>query len=213
MTLDRILKNLRLSKNLTVKELSDILIISVDDIKILESQNCLNLLSKKNINVFLKKYSKFFDLDFKKIKKYFIKNNLNSLLDQRVFIRKINQNFSFFGFVKMFTVFSVFLLLFFYMGTEIKNRYSKPDLFVFSPLDNYNTKNNEVAIKGKTIKNANVKINGEFVLLDQFGNFAKDILLNDGLNVIRISAAKDRGEENVVVKRIILEKNKVTINE
>ncbi len=212
MTLDRILKNLRLSKNLTIKELSDVLYVSADNIKILESENCLNFISKKNVNVFLKKYSKFFGLDFRKLKKYCAYNN-SSLLDRRVFIKKINQNFSFFGFVKMFAVFSVSLLLFFYMGTEIKNRYSKPDLFVFSPLDNYNTKNNEVAIKGKTIKNANVKINGEFVLLDQFGNFTKDILLNDGLNVIRISASKDRGEENVVVKRIILEKNKVTMNE
>lgn len=64
MALYKILKSIRLSKNLTIKELSDILSINVNDIKILESQNYFNLLSKKSILNFLKKYSKFFDLDF-----------------------------------------------------------------------------------------------------------------------------------------------------
>lgn len=214
MTLDKILKNIRLSRNLTIKELSDIILISVDNIKMLESSDFLTLLSKKNINIFLKKYSKFFDLDFNKLKKYYIdfNNDSNSVFYKKVFIKKINQNFSFFGFMKISTIFVVFVLLFFYIGVEIKNRYSKPELFISSPLDNYNTENKEVVIKGKTIKNTNININGDFVLIDQFGNFSKEILLNEGLNVIRISAAKDNGEENIVIKRIILEKNKLTIN-
>ena len=62
MTLDKILKNLRLSKNLTIVELSNIIFVSVDNIKILESSDFLTLLSKKNIYLFLKRYSKFFDL-------------------------------------------------------------------------------------------------------------------------------------------------------
>jgi len=214
MTLDKILKNIRLSKNLTVKELSDRILISIDNIRILESSDFLSLLSLKNINIFLKKYSKFFDLDFCKLKKYIfvVDNDSNSVFYKKVFIKKLNQNFSFFGFMKVFTVFAIFILLFFYIGIEVKNRYNKPELFVYSPFDNYNTENKEVAIKGRTVKNTNVNINGDFVLLDQFGNFSKDILLNEGLNVIRITAAKDNGEENVVVKRIILEKNKLTIN-
>ena len=214
MTLDKILKNIRLSKNLTVKELSDRILISIDNIRILESSDFLSLLSSKNINIFLKKYSKFFDLDFGKLKKYIfvVDNDSNSVFYKKVFIKKLNQNFSFFGFMKVFTVFAVFILLFFYIGVEVKNRYNKPELFVYSPFDNYNTENKDIAIKGKTVKNTNVNINGDFVLLDQFGNFSKDILLNEGLNVIRITAAKDNGEENVVVKRIILEKNKLTIN-
>lgn len=212
MALYKILKSIRLSKNLTIKELSDILSINVNDIKILESQNYFNLLSKKSILNFLKKYSKFFDLDFRKLKKYFKKNTSDVLLSQKVFVKRINQNFSFFGFIKMFTIFSVFLLLFFYMGVEIKNRYSKPDLFIISPLDNFNTKDNEVVIKGKTVKNANISINGEFVLIDKFGNFTKNILLNNGLNIIRISAFKDKGDENVIVKRIILENDKLSMN-
>jgi len=214
MTLDKILKNIRLSKNLTVKELSDRILISIDNIRILESSDFLSLLSSKNINIFLKKYSKFFDLDFGKLKKYIfvVDNDSNSVFYKKVFIKKLNQNFSFFGFMKVFTVFAVFILLFFYIGVEVKNRYNKPELFVYSPFDNYNTENKDIAIKGKTVKNTNVNINGDFVLIDQFGNFSKDILLNEGLNVIRITAAKDNGEENVVVKRIILEKNKLTIN-
>lgn len=99
------------------------------------------------------------------------------------------------------------------MGVEIKNRYSKPDLFIISPLDNFNTKDNEVVIKGKTVKNANISINGEFVLIDKFGNFTKNILLNNGLNIIRISAFKDKGDENVIVKRIILENDKLSMND
>ena len=213
MTLDKILKNIRLSKNLTIKELSDIIFISVDDIKVLESADFLTLLSSKNINIFLKKYSKFFNLSFGKLKKYINNNKSNAFYQKRFFVKKINQNFSFFGFMKFFTVFTVFIVLFFYIGIEIRNRYSKPDLFISSPLDNYNTGNREVVIKGRTIKNANVKINGDFVLVDQSGNFSKDILLNDGLNVIRISAAKDKGYENIVVKRIILEKEKLSMKE
>lgn len=212
MTLDKILKNIRLSKNLTIKELSDITLIGVDDIKLLESSDFLSLLPKKNILNFLKKYSKFFDLDFRKLKKYITNNNLNSFYYKKFFINKMNQNFSFFGFIKVFTVFVVFVLLFFYIGIEVKNRYSKPDLFISSPLNNYNTKNNEVFIRGKTIRNANVKINGEFVLLDKLGNFSKYILLNEGLNNIRISASKDNGEESVIIKRIILEKEKLVKN-
>lgn len=208
MTLDKILKTLRLSKNLTVKELSDILFINVDKIKILESQDFATILSKRDLYKFLRRYCKFFDLSFSKLKKYSYINN-NVFYKNRLFVKKIGQNISFFGFVKIFAVFSIILLLFFYVGIEIKNRYSKPDLFVDSPSDNYSTNNKEVAVSGKTVSNVIVKINGETILTNNDGSFRKDILLNDGLNVIKISAYKKGGYENIITKRIILEKNSV----
>lgn len=209
MDTHKIIKNLRISKNITVEELSISLGVSPCTIKAIESGDFSISMSKKHLNNILKKYSIFFELDFRKLKKYFFEKE-DSLYYKNIFIKNVNQNFSFFGFFKVFSIVSVFLFLFFYIGIEIKNRYSKPDLFIASPTDNFNTDNKEIVISGKTISNAIVKINGEFVLIDSNGAFTKDILLNEGLNVIRISASKDKGEEMVVTKRVILENDKLT---
>lgn len=210
MTSNKILRNLRLSKNISIKELSDVLSIKSDFIVILESGDFDSFISKKDMEVILKKYSCFFELDFKKFKEYFVSAKANRYY-KNVFLKKTNQNFSFFGFVKTFSLVTIILVLFFYIGIEVKNRYSKPDLFVVGPVDNYSTKNKEISINGKTAKNSIVKINGEFILVDNDGNFSKSILLNNGLNVIRISAAKDGGVENVVTKRVVLEDGKLTM--
>lgn len=203
MDLNLILKEIRLSKRLTIQELSDFISIDPEKIKAAESSSFYALLSKKELNIILKKYSKKFKLSFYKLKKLLRESSYSNIYKNN-FLNKGVYNFSFTGFLKVFAVCVVVLALSFYIGFEIKNRYSAPELFVYNESD-YNTNKNEIIIFGKTIKNALLDINGENVMINKDGSFSKEIILNEGVNIIQITSAKNGGRKTTITKRIIFE--------
>lgn len=203
MRLNSLLKEIRLSKKLTVKELSDLLSVDMDLVKVMESSSFSTLLSKKEINKILRKYSKCLNLKFSFLKKILKEENYSSFLGND-FINKIYYNVSLVGFLRAFIICAVIISLSIYIGIEIKNRYSAPELLVYNKT-NYNTTNSEIIINGRTKENALLEINGENVLVNKDGSFSKEIILNEGLNIIKVTSAKEKGKKTTIIKRIIFE--------
>ena len=99
------------------------------------------------------------------------------------------------------------LLLLTYLGFEINNIFSPPPLDISSPSDNLVTDKSTIEVIGQTEKEVKIKINDQEVQIDTEGNFRESVSLKTGLNVIKISAAKKRGRENIIYRQVILTEN------
>jgi len=98
----------------------------------------------------------------------------------------------------------VFLIIFFYLFFGLKNLFSSPEIIVYSPEDNFVTRDKAVKIKGRVKGEARVAINDQIVILNQ-NSFEETLTLTLGVNLIKISARKRFGPEKVIFRRIIVE--------
>lgn len=78
-----------------------------------------------------------------------------------------------------------------------------PKLTIETPLDNIASYSNTIIVSGKTVRDAEVRINGEIVIKDVEGKFQQAIGLQDGINMIRISAVKKHSSERNVLRTVI----------
>ena len=58
---------------------------------------------------------------------------------------------------------------------------------------------------GQSETEAEVKINGELILMDEDGNFSKLINLKKGVNPLEISAKKKYSRENLIIRQVLVE--------
>lgn len=77
----------------------------------------------------------------------------------------------------------------YYLFHQISSFSSTPYLFVSSPVSEEVVKENKIAVKGETEKDANLKINGEEVFVDPNGFFQEDIMLQPGKNTLIIEVS------------------------
>lgn len=91
-----------------------------------------------------------------------------------------------------------------YLGLCFKRVTSPPPLAVKSPAENLVTSGNILNISGTAEPEAKVMINGEPVLADASGNFAKEINLKTGLNTIIITAQKQYSRKNTVTRQVMV---------
>jgi hypothetical protein len=74
----------------------------------------------------------------------------------------------------------------------------KPELVILSPKDGdefYGQKEKQLNVKGTTEKDAQVQINGRFVIVNSDGSFDYTIGLNDGENALAIKSTDAAGNE------------------
>jgi hypothetical protein len=81
-----------------------------------------------------------------------------------------------------------------------------PELIIEHPSEDLIINEGKILVKGKTQINAEVSINGGGVWLDEEGVFNQEILLQEGINVIKIIAVNKFGRKNEMIRKIIYEK-------
>ena len=97
------------------------------------------------------------------------------------------------------------LTLFAYLGWEINNIISPPQVKIFEPTSNFKTTDSSVFIKGQTKPEVQLTINNELVLLDEEGYFNQEINLLNGLNNLEISAKKKHSRIRTIEMVILRE--------
>lgn len=100
--------------------------------------------------------------------------------------------------LKMMGIGLLILVLFTYLGWEVNNIISPPEVVIFEPASNLRTTESSIVITGQTQPEVQLTINNELVLLDEEGNFSQAINLINGLNNLQISAKKKHSKEQVV---------------
>lgn len=113
-------------------------------------------------------------------------------------------------FLKVAGVAAVLLAVTAYIGTEVRDIVSPPSLVLVDPLDGMATTDATVTVAGQTDPGANVKVNGERVLLNSDGSFIADIALERGLNVIVVEGAKRYSRSATEYRRVVLEESRDT---
>lgn len=92
-----------------------------------------------------------------------------------------------------------------YLAWEINNIVAPPSIVIIEPDNNSKTTVNNIDIIGQTESEVMLMINNELIMLDEQGNFSKNITLSVGLNNLQISAKKKHSRTQVVEWAILRE--------
>jgi len=95
--------------------------------------------------------------------------------------------------------------VFTYIGFEVNRIISPPCVDIFSPADDLTTTDSQITISGQTEKEVSVQINDQPLLIDQAGRFTLTLNLQNGLNIVKISAHKKHSKETIIHKKIMVE--------
>ncbi len=92
-----------------------------------------------------------------------------------------------------------------YLGLSINNIFTSPELVITNPTTTQVvTDQRTINIAGVTEKEAELNINNLQVILSPTGKFSLDIDLQDGLNIIKISAKKKHSQTNTIYRQVIV---------
>ena len=106
--------------------------------------------------------------------------------------------------IKMSIAIFLVLILIVYLGFSISKIFRPPSIIIYSPKEGAVVESSIVIIKGKTEQGTGVFINNEQVVLDKNGGFNKELNLQKGLNLIKISGINRYSKENVIWRNVIL---------
>lgn len=90
-----------------------------------------------------------------------------------------------------------------YLGIQVKNTISPPNLAVIGPANGSIAYDNTITLRGATEPATTVSVNGQTIKSDEQGNFAESIALAPGVNTIVVSAKKKHGKVTEDTRHII----------
>jgi cytoskeletal protein RodZ len=205
------LKQSRLEQEKTLEQAAEATKIQIKYLEILEEGDYQKLPGDIYSKAWLKLYGDFLGLQtselltdykieksisdkLKKVSSPEVKTNnvsANNILKPRV--------------LKFIGIAFLILTLLTYLGWEINNTISPPEIFIFEPSNNFRTTESSVEIKGQTKAGAELTINNELVLLDGEGKFSQTINLINGLNALEISSKKKHSKVKIIEVIILRE--------
>ncbi|MFH0819893.1 MAG: helix-turn-helix domain-containing protein [bacterium] len=106
--------------------------------------------------------------------------------------------------IKLALIGLTILVCFSYLGWETKKFFSPPRLVIEMPENNLITNKQLIEVKGRTEKEANLAINGQEIFVASDGSFSDKIFLQDGLNIIKISAKKRYSKDNTIFRKVLV---------
>jgi len=107
--------------------------------------------------------------------------------------------------LKYLIIILLFAAVIAYLGFEVNRIISPPAVEIFSPADDLTTTDSQIIISGQTEKEVSVQINDQPLLIDQDGRFTLTLNLQNGLNIVKISARKKHSKETIIHKKIMVE--------
>ncbi|MBT7553185.1 helix-turn-helix domain-containing protein [bacterium] len=204
------LRKTRLEKELSLTDVHQQTKIQVKYLELLENGNYQSLPGEIYIRTWIKLYAGFLDLpshellaDYKlekvvsaKVRQPEKSNNhhANTRLSLKQRLGKILGP----HFLKRAVIVLIVLIFLSYLAWEVNNTISPPTITIVEPVDNFKTTDNNIDIKGQTEPEVQLTINNELILLDEQGNFIKNINLSTGLNNLEISAKKKHSRAQVI---------------
>jgi cytoskeletal protein RodZ len=98
-----------------------------------------------------------------------------------------------------------------YIGFQIYKFQSPPFLEILEPKPDAQYSEEEIMVRGKTVTESVVEINGNPVELKEDGEFEKSIILKEGINVITVKSRKNNNNtlESVETRKVTYVKNTI----
>lgn len=107
-------------------------------------------------------------------------------------------------FLRRFVGILAIVLIVAFLGFSVERIFSAPSLVIFEPMDDLITKSQRLDIIGRSEPEAEVIINNRNIAIDAGGNFKTSVDLQNGLNLIKITAKKRYGRVREVDLRVLL---------
>jgi transcriptional regulator with XRE-family HTH domain len=199
----------RSNADLTLKKVSKKTKINTKYLSALEKGDYHQLPSGLYERKYIKEYAIFLGLDADKILKEYEKEKkiLPDSKKPHFFSEfKIKKaNFIIFPkIIKSILTVLVVSICFGYIGYCLHDFISSPQLTIAAPRDNIITKENTIAVAGRTEPEVEIYINGNSILPEKNGKFKTDIDLREGINNIQITAQKKYSQKKVINKQVLV---------
>ncbi|MDZ7586747.1 MAG: helix-turn-helix domain-containing protein, partial [Patescibacteria group bacterium] len=202
-TIGEILKNARVSRKLTLTDLSRLTKISLTTLKALEKNQFNKLPSTTYIQGFIKNYTQALRLDPAKtlavFKRDYDRHHAKKILPQGL-IQPLNQSFltSVFG-RNLIAASIILLILAGYLIFMIIKLYRPPQLIIDQPQEAQEVAS-PILIKGKTDRDANLTLNNQTVNLEPDGQFTTVYSTQSGALELKFNATSRRGKSQELVR-------------
>ncbi|MEW6408243.1 MAG: RodZ domain-containing protein [Patescibacteria group bacterium] len=212
-TLAEKLKEIRERHDISLEKLARILNIRKDYLEALEQGQYHKLPAEVYIHGYLKSLADYFGLDFFSLlnlykKEVSIEAQIKTKKEKN---KKITPPTNFVitpRILRLAVIIVVVLSLFGYLWYEFSGLSRPPRLIVFEPQSDRTISEETITIVGQTDSDATLSINDQFIYIDPQGRFSEKIGLQKGLNIIKIKAQNRLGRENVIERKIVVEKPK-----
>lgn len=202
-----LLREAREEKKTSLKEAAAKLNINIKYLEALEKGMLSSLPPGVYTKNFLKEYSVFLGMDYKKIISLFeetgdMKKSEKKNLFQNQKVKKYNL-IVFPKILKIFLIILIVSVFFVYLSFNIKKILEPPRLEILKPQNDYISNDHIINVFGYSDPEVQVFINGELIFLNHDGYFEKEINLKEGLNKIIITAEKKYGKNNIIERQVL----------
>ncbi|MFA5047408.1 MAG: helix-turn-helix domain-containing protein [Patescibacteria group bacterium] len=203
-----VLKEARLDRGISLDKASKDLNIAFKYLDALEKNRLRDIPGSNYLKSFLNAYCQYLALDF------------SDLWDRaKIILEKETRRFQpiekkhFFvwsKFIKQFLIGLVIVVLAAFLIIRVDEIFRPPYLRVIQPLDGSITTSTQILIKGESQKEAEIVINNKLVFVDNRGGFETVVDLQNGLNLIKITAKKRYSRVSAVEVRVLLTERQKT---
>ena len=214
ITVGECLKKRREDLGITLKQISEKLKISENNLENLENNKYDKLPPDVYVKGFIKGYCEIVGYSFEKILNlYNLERNTGDKL-QKIKPKNKTKKMSLSGNYPIVTpkiitlIFSalVIFVIGYYLWYQVSSFSSTPYLFVSNPLNDQIINNAEIQVSGQTEDDVIIKINGEDIFVDPTGYFSETIFLKYGNNILEIEAVNKFNKKSLEVRNIIYQK-------
>lgn len=200
-----VLTGKRQSKGLSLKKISNKLLIKEEHLLALEKENWSKLPETTFVKGYIKTYSEYLGLDPNKMLALY-RREFDEKLNSTIIDSKQFKKTNFITPTKLkISIFTLAIMSFVsYIAFQYSSILSAPSLEIYQPPDDISVSIPIIEISGKAESESQVAIDGEFVPIDFEGNFSYFINLDEGENNIEIIASKRLSPKSKITKIIRL---------
>ena len=206
-TAGQLLSSKRKVKNISLTRAARDLAIKKENLQAIEEDQWEILPEPPIAKGFIKNYAQYLGLDpdytlalyRREYDEAKYPKKLSPLIRQKRLLSLITPNR-----VVIFCTISLVLVFIGYLVIQYFSILAAPKLEVFTPADDLTTQISVVRLTGQTEKGAMLVVDGQFVAVDQEGNFSYELRLEEGRNEIEIIASKRLSPKSKVTKVIRL---------
>ncbi len=203
-TIGQVLKESRLSQNISLNKLENLTKIKADFIEKIENEEWDNLPEFPVVSGFVKNISSVLNLSV---------DNVNAILRRDYPPKKLIINpkpdvqSKFVWSPKLTFALGVSLLVFIVLGYllfEYNKFMASPELTINSPKENQQVMQGELVVEGKTSTDVILTVNNQLVTLDQDGNFKTKVEISTATKSLIFKAISRSGKETVIDRKILV---------
>jgi len=203
------LRQKREEKGVTLEKLELLTRIKKTILENLENERFEKLPPKIYIRGIISKYCQYIELDQKEVlnnfDKYFYENrsdkfNVGKTTGFNIVRKKLKLKGMDFNKILIFVI---GILIFLFVAKQASLLVLPPKIEILNPKEETSYTNTAINIQGRVLRTKFLTINGQPIVFDHYGYFENMMVLDPGVNEIRISAKNQLNKTSQVIRKVV----------